>query len=214
MHPIERLLYLKRSITLRARVVEATATAMLVGYLRGGGGLFTVLALDYAVHWACSATFHVLPSESALFLDQHFTDLLTVERMFQVHRNVLLYAVYTAFLCTSTNNYDSRVVLYKTIVAVYTTAFKNPYNAAYVLGWSAAAFFYVASSVLLYNNRVQLSSAAVACFHVSLCWISFTECKFYNQTALSPVELVARTVAHVVYFAWPWVTKLHFTSRS
>ena len=188
-------------------ILEGVSTSMFVGYLIGGGSVYCLLAFDYLLHWIISITYHVFPSPTTLFLDLHFIDLITMERLFCLYGHQSIYWIFIVTLLSGLNHVHRLAVFAKISTIVTVLCLRSSFTLLYYVSWVCSALLFLWSDVLIFEQK-QSSVFIHTLFHISLGWTSMMEVDYYVQPDRN--YLLTRTSVLIVYLVFPLLKNKEF----
>ena len=182
------------------RLAEGLSVSMLLGYLCGGGSVFTPLGVVYAAHWIASINFHLSPSPGNFELDTHLIDLVTLERLFRFCGNPLVYPIFQLLLLSGYNQWHRYSVFVKVFLIVTYLALTRLQSVVYLSSWVLACVCFLLSDKALHHNLYLLSVVLCVLFHLCIGWTSYMEVVYYREGGIEAgVARIATFVTYVEY---------------
>lgn len=178
----------KLPITIRA--LEGLTTTMLLGYWYAGGHLVSPLSFVYTIHWMASLRYHLYPSYRNCLLDQHFIDMVCMERLFSIYGSYWIYVIY---LSTMWMNEVHPYICVLKVMSDVTFLFLLTTSYQHFLCFVIGGLLYLWSD--LFSRQYCLYKKSLACigFHVSMTTASYLEKQYYQYDQI-PLNLFRNLV--------------------
>lgn len=144
---------------------------MPMGYIRGGGEVYSMLFVIYVLHFGASFLYHVYPSTLTYLCDTSMINLMIMERGYLKTDNKMVCIVLMATMLMERVKSHKWVVVRAGLVCLL-----GDISTMYVSMWLIVAMCY-ATSVGCVQDYQFLSSLTCALYHLFLGFLSAIEAK-------------------------------------
>lgn len=163
------------------RCIEGLTTTMLIGFLCGGGTLFSPLGFVYALHWWASYNHHRNPSDESFLLDVHYIDMVAMERLSYVFDPYVIQPSFVLFLFTGFYQRHRLFPLVKIFIIVVLLYLTQELETSYIISFLCCGVLYTLSDIFLVTNFLKLKVLCHVLFHLCLAHNSYLEVPMYKD---------------------------------
>ena len=160
------------------RFLEGLTTfSMPLGFLVGGGPARSILFLFYIVHSLASFAFHLFPSALTYLIDISLIDLMCMERIYTISRNLGVYVFYLVYISMN----DTKTAVGVIIRIAWASLFSPRIASVYYICMVLLMFITFLQSCQYSLQRDAFKTTLTCClFHLYLGCVSYMETVYYN----------------------------------
>lgn len=156
-----------------SRVVEGTSIFLMpIGFLYGGGRVFSSCFFLYICHAIVALIYHLYPCSSIFWLDTSLTNLLLIERSYLKTKSLWVYMLGMLSIWM-----EPSWVLMRSIAMIL----MGNITFSYLYQWMVCCFFYYCTFHYMLVRKMTMTTIACVFFHVGLGVFSCIEVDLYVE---------------------------------
>ena len=179
------------------RLMEGLTTlSMSIGFLMGGGQMFSSLFVVYVIHSLASFSFHLFPSAFTFHFDISMIDLVSMERAYTKSQNVWIYPCYILSMFTEDTKTHNMLIM-RTALVILFTLIPSMY---YICMWLLVLLTFLQSCHYVFKKDMFKTTLACCLFHLYLGVVSYMEVIHYHgENTISWIEKLVRYSCYLAF---------------